>query len=53
MPHLKQPMRLEEMGIKLHVNKYFGKCIEWMGDLAEATARDNDSYEVVVRSPGT
>jgi hypothetical protein len=50
MPQLKQPMRLEKMGIKLHINKYCGKWEKWMEDLAEATRTDNDSYEVVVRS---
>jgi hypothetical protein len=50
MPQLKQPTRLEEMGIRLHINKYCGKCKEWMEELVDAMKIDYLAYELVVRS---
>jgi hypothetical protein len=50
MPELKQPMRLEEMGIRLHINKYCGKCRERMQEFTEAITRGGDAYEVVVKT---
>jgi hypothetical protein len=49
MPQLKQPMRLEEMGIRLHINKYCGKCEKWMQELREAIPRVMKTCEVVSR----
>jgi hypothetical protein len=34
-------MRLEEMDIRAHFNKYSGKCEKWMQDLYEAIPRGN------------
>jgi hypothetical protein len=47
MPQLKQPMALEEICVRLHINKYCGKCEKWLQDLLEAKKRDKYTYKVV------
>jgi hypothetical protein len=39
-PQLKQPTRLEEMDMRLHIDKYRGKCGKWRQDLLEAVEGD-------------
>jgi hypothetical protein len=46
MPQLKQPMRLEEACIWLHILKYRGKCEKWLHDLHVAAKGDKDAYVV-------
>jgi hypothetical protein len=50
MPKLKQPMTLEEICIRMHINRYCGACEKWMQDLLEAMARDKDAYQVVIKT---
>jgi hypothetical protein len=45
MPQLKQPMRLQDMVIRLYITKYCGKWEKWMEELFNF-----DFYEFVVRS---
>jgi bacterioferritin-associated ferredoxin len=47
MPQLNQPMRLEEVCKRLHINKYCGKCEKWMQDLLDAMKGDKYAYKVV------
>jgi hypothetical protein len=47
MPQLKQPVRLEEACIRLHINKYCGKCRQWMQASTGRVKRDQDAYTVV------